>query len=148
MKKKRHKKNHDASFGSHRVASPGDEPEFSITRVISREKFTDKIPFRERAFFEVLDENGTNKIIELGSDEVIIGRSPECGIRLEEESVSRKHARVVFRNEEYQIEDLNSTNGVYVNGVRIVKCVLRNNDQIEIGSIRLIFNEEKTLKGR
>jgi pSer/pThr/pTyr-binding forkhead associated (FHA) protein len=79
---------------------------------------------------------------------VIIGRSLECRIRLADESVSTKHARGVFRSEECQIEDLNSTNGVYVNGVRIVKCGLRNNDQIEIGSARLIFNEEKTLKGK
>jgi hypothetical protein len=149
MKKKRAKKrHHPSSLGSSRGASSGNEPGLSATRVISREKFTEKIPFSERAFLEVLGENGKGKIIELGSSEMIIGRSPGCGIRLKEDSISRKHARVVFHNEEYQIEDLNSTNGVYINGVRIVKCALRNNDQIDIGGIRLIFNEEKTLKGR
>jgi pSer/pThr/pTyr-binding forkhead associated (FHA) protein len=147
MKKKRRKKR-NTSLGSGRVALPGNDLKFPITKVISREKFTEKIPFRERAFFEILGENGKNKTVELGSDEVVIGRGSGCGIRLDEDSVSRRHSRVVFRNEEYQIEDLNSTNGVYVNGVRVVKCVLRNNDQIEIGGVRLIFNEEKTLKGR
>jgi hypothetical protein len=148
MKEKRDKKKQNASPGNRRTALSSDEPGSSTTRVISREKFTEKIPFRERAFFEVLGEDLKNRIIELGSGEVIIGRSVDCRIRLVDDSVSRKHARVVFRNEEYQIEDLNSTNGVYVNGVRIVKCGLRNNDQIEIGGVRLIFNEEKTLKGK
>jgi pSer/pThr/pTyr-binding forkhead associated (FHA) protein len=147
MKKKR-RKMRDAPLRSCQVVSLGDGPKFPITKVISREKFTEKIPFRERAFFEILGENGKNKTVELGSGEVTIGRSQGCKVRLKEDSVSRRHSRVVFRNEEYQIEDLNSTNGVYVNGVRIVKCVLRNNDHIEIGGVRLIFNEEKTLKGK
>ena len=46
------------------------------------------------------------------------------------------------------MEDMNSTNGVYVNGVRVVKCVLRDNDQIEMGGVKIIFKEEKTLKGK
>jgi hypothetical protein len=120
MKEKRDNKKPNAFLGNRRTASSSDEPGSSTTRVISREKFTEKIPFRERAFFEVLGEGQKNRIIELGEGEVIIGRS----------------------------QDLNSTNGVYVNGVRIVKCGLRNNDQIEIGGVRLIFNEEKILKGK
>jgi pSer/pThr/pTyr-binding forkhead associated (FHA) protein len=147
MEKKRDKRRRDAPLESLQGSLREDMP-FSITKVIAREKFTEKIPFRERAYFQILGEDGRNRLIELGADEVIIGRSPECGIQLDEDSVSRKHSRVVFRNEEYQIEDLNSTNGVYVNGVRVVKCALRNNDHIEIGGVKVIFNEEKTLTGR
>jgi len=111
----------------------------------------EEVPFAERAYLEVLREDGKNQIIELGSlggADAIIGRGSDCDIRLSVDSVSRKHAKVALRNEEYHIEDMNSTNGVYVNGVRVVKCVLRDNDQIEMGGVKIIFKEEKTLKGR
>jgi pSer/pThr/pTyr-binding forkhead associated (FHA) protein len=109
------------------------------------------VPLAERAYLKILKADGKGEIIELGSlgvNEAVIGRSLDCEIRLGVDSVSRKHARVALRNEEYHIEDMNSTNGVYVNGVKVVKCVLRDNDQIEIGGVKIIFNEEKTLKGR
>jgi pSer/pThr/pTyr-binding forkhead associated (FHA) protein len=128
-----------------------DGHDFSTTRVILREKFVEEVPFAERAYLEVLREDGRNEIIELGSlggADAIIGRGPDCDIRLAVDSVSRKHAKVALRNEEYHVEDMNSTNGVYVNGVRVVKCVLRDNDQIEMGGVKIIFKEEKTLKGR
>ena len=124
---------------------------FSTTRVILRGKFAEAVPFAERAYLEVLGEDGKNQIIELGNlggSEATIGRGPHCDIRLAVDSVSRKHARIALRNEEYHIEDMNSTNGVYVNGVRVVKCVLRDNDQIEMGGVKIIYKEEKTLKVR
>ena len=148
MSKNKDKTNREALRETHDATPPGDEEAFANTKVISRGKFTEKIYFAERAYFEILRGDGRNEIIELGDGDVIVGRSPECDIRLAVDSVSRKHARVIFRNEDYHIEDLNSTNGVYVNGVRVVKCVLRNNDQVEIGGVKIIFNEEKTLKGR
>ena len=116
-----------------------------------RGKFSEEVPLAERAYLEILKEDGENQIIELGNLaglEATVGRSPDCDIRLAVDSVSRKHARFALRNEEYHIEDMNSTNGVYVNGVRVVKCVLRDNDQIEMGGVKIIFKEEKTLKGR
>ena len=111
----------------------------------------EEVPFAERTYLEVLREDGKNQIIELagfGGAGAIIGRGPDCDIRLAVDSVSRRHAKVALRNEEYHMEDMNSTNGVYVNGVRVVKCVLRDNDQIEMGGVKIIFKEEKTLKGK
>ena len=35
-------------------------------------------------------------------------------------------------------------NGTYVNGIRVLKCILRNNDQIDIGEAKIVFIEEKT----
>jgi pSer/pThr/pTyr-binding forkhead associated (FHA) protein len=108
--------------------------------------FTGEIAVTRHAHFEVISSDEKNEIIELGEEEVFIGRSPRCDIHLPLENVSRRHARVVFRNEEYHVEDLNSTNGVYVNGIRVEKCVLRNNDQIVIGGVKIFFYEEKTLR--
>jgi hypothetical protein len=131
------------------VRPKSDRVSFTTTKVILRGKFTEDVPSAERAYLKVLNEDGNGEMIELqhfGGIETIIGRGPDCDIRLAVDSVSRKHARVALRNEEYHIEDMNSTNGVYVNGVKVVKCVLRDNDQIEIGGVKILFNEEKTWK--
>jgi pSer/pThr/pTyr-binding forkhead associated (FHA) protein len=103
------------------------------------------MPVSQRAYLEITGSEKKDGIFELGERAVIIGRSPECDIQLGVQNVSRKHACVLLQNEEYLIEDLESTNGVFVNGIKVVKCVLRNNDQIEIGGVKLVFNEEKRL---
>jgi pSer/pThr/pTyr-binding forkhead associated (FHA) protein len=81
--------------------------------------------------------------IYLGENEVVIGRIPDCDIQLLVDNVSRMHARIIYRNEEYQIEDLDSMNGVYVNGIKVEKCILREHDIIEIGGVKILFVEEK-----
>lgn len=135
---------------------PNDKPDkrsaeqetygFTTTVELPHDTFMGNIPPRQRAFFEIIGPGEKTKVIELGEGEVFIGRNPDCGIRLKPRNISRRHSRVFFRNEEYHIEDLDSTNGTYVNGIKIVKCVLRDHDQIEIGGIKILFNEEMTLQ--
>jgi hypothetical protein len=116
------------------------------TTKLSRKGFIEGIPVKQRACLEIIGFGEESRMIELQQGEVVIGRNPECGIQLSSTNVSREHARVVFRNEEYHIEDLDSTNGTYVNGIRVVKCVLRNDDQIDIGGVKMLFTEEKILE--
>ncbi len=122
-----------------------DRNGFDTTEEIPRGQFADMLPLSQRAYLEIAGSEEKDGIFELGEKAVVVGRSPECDIQLEVQNVSRKHARVLLHNEEYLIEDLDSTNGVFVNGIRVVRCVLRNNDQIEIGGVKLMFNEEKRL---
>jgi len=111
------------------------------TQEISRKTFIGRIPTIQHAFLEIMDE-GKRKIT-LGEDDVIIGRSSECNIQIMAGNVSRRHARISYANEEYRIEDLESTNGIYVNGVKVERCVLRKHDVLEIGGIKILFIEEK-----
>jgi hypothetical protein len=134
-------------FGAPKQGSSVEEEYgYSTTVEISRTGFSGDIPTREHALLEIIGLDQRREIIELGEKEVVIGRSPECGIQLPIENVSRIHARVTFRGEEYHVEDLDSTNGVYVNGIRIVKCILRDHDVIEIGGVKMLFSEARTLK--
>jgi hypothetical protein len=66
--------------------------------------------------------------------EIFVGRSSELGMVLVEEMVSRKHARIVARGAEVEIEDLGSTNGTFVNGERITRAKVCEGDRILIGS--------------
>ncbi|NDE60777.1 MAG: FHA domain-containing protein [Cyclobacteriaceae bacterium] len=66
--------------------------------------------------------------------EVVIGRSPDCDLVLEDVMVSRRHARLQQKEGKVWIEDLNSSNGVYVNGKKITsKQVLSDKDKVRIG---------------
>jgi pSer/pThr/pTyr-binding forkhead associated (FHA) protein len=55
----------------------------------------------------------------LGKSEIAIGRDPSNDIVINEAEVSRKHARLLFQDELYVLEDLGSTNGTFVNGQRL-----------------------------
>jgi predicted component of type VI protein secretion system len=68
-----------------------------------------------------------------------IGRKPENDIVIDNMAVSGHHARLTLQGTAYVIEDLQSTNGTYVNEKRIVHASLKDNDQIIIGQHILVF---------
>ncbi len=139
---------HDTEVGiPHPLANRGgvrNHP-LSNTMPISRKTIYSRPKVSNKVVLEIHGLEEGVKAIELGDQIVTIGRSPECEVHLPLANISRQHAQVVFRKDEYYLEDMDSTNGTYLNGVRVKKCVLRNNDQIEIGEARIHYLEEKTV---
>lgn len=79
------------------------------------------------------------------ADETVIGRHPECGIQLQSNTVSRWHARLTRKGDEYLIEDMGSGNGTFLNGQQIPKgspAVVHNQDRIKLGPLLLRFENE------
>ena len=72
-------------------------------------------------------------------DSTTIGRSPDCGIFLDDVTVSRKHASLVQRDGRWVIEDAGSLNGTFVNRKRVESATLDDGDEIQIGKYRLTF---------
>jgi hypothetical protein len=68
-----------------------------------------------------------------------IGRSPECGIFLDDVTVSRKHAVLVNRDGGFFIEDQGSLNGTFVNRRRVESAQLADGDEVQIGKYRMTF---------
>lgn len=69
-----------------------------------------------------------------------IGRNRSNNIQLDNPSVSRFHAKIYKQDWPFYIEDLDSANGIFVNGKKINwKCSLKNNDEITIGKNTFIF---------
>lgn len=70
----------------------------------------------------------------------VLGRSQECDVVLDDSSVSRRHAELRPRGEQWVLEDLRSTNGVRVNGATVrAPRVLRSGDRVELGSTEMVF---------
>lgn len=69
-----------------------------------------------------------------------IGRDPSCEIRLNDDTVSNQHARLSYRNKQWWIEDLLSTNGTFLNDERIeTPTILINEDEIRVGKVLMII---------
>jgi len=81
------------------------------------------------------------KVVPLKGKELIIGRTTENDIVLDEPYISRRHARLFLEGGFYFIEDLKSKLGVEVNGKKISKIQLNNGDEIILSSAHLIFVE-------
>ena len=79
--------------------------------------------------------------VELGDkvDVLSIGRSAGCGIVIEHPSVSRSHAQIVRDQRTFILKDLNSSNGVWVNGQRQNEVVLDDGVSVRVGYATLIF---------
>jgi hypothetical protein len=68
-----------------------------------------------------------------------IGRSPDCGIFLDDVTVSRRHAVLSDRGGRWLIEDQGSLNGTFVNRKRVESAELSDGDELQIGKYRLTF---------
>lgn len=78
---------------------------------------------------------------EVGMEEILIGRSRDCGICLPEKYVSRRQGRIYFEGGQYVIENL-GRNPIIVNGKEIDKYFLQDGDNLHIGTNEFIFQIE------
>ncbi len=67
------------------------------------------------------------------------GRHPDSEIFLDDITVSRRHVQIVHDGGSYQVVDVGSLNGTYLNRERIDKAPLTNGDEVQIGKFRLVF---------
>ena len=78
--------------------------------------------------------------VQVGTEPLTIGRSPNCEIPVDQESVSRRHCRIQFEDGEFLVRDLDSTNGTYVNDAPVEpQGRLRHGDQLMVGRTILKF---------
>lgn len=95
----------------------------------------------ERPVLIMLDGNETNRRHPIIKRELTMGRDLSCDVVLHDSRCSRQHAKLVFTNVDQTdqapnivLRDLNSTNGVFVNGIRVSEHTLREHDKILVGS--------------
>ncbi len=86
--------------------------------------------------------------IPLSEAEVTVGREPSNGISLLDVGVSRRHCIIVRSGNQFKIQDLNSRNGTFVNGVPVTERVLASGDEIKIGGSLFVFVVPETERAK
>lgn len=90
----------------------------------------------------VISSNFASQEFPLDQQELVIGRGPECNIRIDHRSISSRHAKIVREDPTtYKIVDLNSKNGVRVSGDTYRATLLKRGDVIELGHVKFRFVE-------
>ncbi len=89
----------------------------------------------------ILSTNFAGRELELSKPAMVIGRTDENDLVINHRSISRHHAKIVRENGRYAIVDLQSSNGVRVNGEEYSKVELRRGDVVDLGHVRLRFVE-------
>jgi len=87
---------------------------------------------------DILGGPAMGRQIILGEGETVWGRSNDADILVEDEAISRYHFKIKVKDKICTIEDLNSTNGTFVNGARIKQHILQPNDKIQISSVTVL----------
>ena len=86
------------------------------------------------------EKDGGERQQTFDQEEITLGRADGCDIVLPKNNVSKRHARLVDKQDRVVLVDLRSTNGTYVNGNKITKQFLRDQDEIAIGDCEMRFS--------
>src|SRR3982751_2435822 len=95
------------------------------------------------AYVTVIFGGKEEKTYPLDKSRLVVGREPKCEIQIDNLGISREHCAFSQRGEAYLIQDLNSSNGTYVNGKKITEHFLNNDDEIIIGKYKLLFRNDQ-----
>jgi pSer/pThr/pTyr-binding forkhead associated (FHA) protein len=86
-----------------------------------------------------IEDGELTRLVALQRSVTHLGRGFSADLRLEDQSVSRRHAVIVDDGESARILDDRSANGTFVNGVRVTDAQLRDRDVIRLGRVTLVF---------
>lgn len=111
--------------------SMGDEAVFSAANIIKLS--------RPRL---VLSSAKERRRFEIQAIEATVGRAKENNLSIDHPSLSSLHAKLFLRDNKFYIQDMNSTNGVFLNEVRAPEALLENNSYIRFGAVGAIFIED------
>ena len=92
-----------------------------------------------RAILTVLRGPAAGHEIELDGARVVVGRSPDADLQLDEASVSHAHAAIELDSNGFAVRDLDSTNGICVNGEPTEQMELEHGDRIQMGNCEVQY---------
>ncbi len=106
------------------------------------------MPRQARLIYRAPDGHDQEVALSEGGEEVGVGRHPQCALTVQQPSVSRRHARFWFEGGSFHVQDLQSSNGTYVNNQRINQARLSDGDTVRCGDFVMSFREVPTTPAR
>jgi len=97
------------------------------------------------AQLQIVHPSGEHSIYDLVDEKTSIGRLADNAIQIDDQSVSSHHAEIHLEGDTYHLHDLGSTNGTSVNEEQMTDAVLQHGDQIRIGAIDMVFEDEENV---
>ena len=85
---------------------------------------------------------------ELRPGRLVIGRTPDNDIQIDSKFISRHHCQILTQPDACVIEDLNSTNGIYVKSKRVRRHALNDGDIVQVGQHEVMYIDERASRGR
>jgi hypothetical protein len=124
-----HAEGSGATTATYRIGETGEFEEVALQDVVAR-----------GATLVIRSGGGrAGETFPLGRDRVTVGRRPDSDVFLDDVTVSRDHAVIVRRGDDYYLDDCGSLNGTYVNRHRIESHRLADGDELQVGKYKLAF---------
>jgi two-component system cell cycle response regulator len=126
------------------ATGPSDKPrrhfedDDEVTKIGRVDLIPQKAPKRDRPYFIILAGSNLGRMFRIEGDEVILGRATNATVRLEDDGISRNHAKVVVSGEDLWIEDMGSQNGTFINGEKVSRQQLKDGDKIQVGATTIL----------
>ncbi|MBM4379961.1 MAG: FHA domain-containing protein [Deltaproteobacteria bacterium] len=92
-------------------------------------------------YLELVEGPGAPRYYELCQPATVVGRSEQSDLQVDSDGLSRKHLLVTRHDGEFVVEDLDSRNGVFLNGVKIHSATLRDMDTLQLGPVVFVYHE-------
>lgn len=93
------------------------------------------IPDRPHLLQIIAGGDGQTHSIRLRDIPLVVGRSEHVEVQINANSLSRRHARIERHRNGFKVTDLMSSNGVYINEVKVHSAVLRDGDMVQLGNV-------------
>lgn len=93
---------------------------------------------RDRAYLIVLAGENLGQMFPVRDTETVIGRAADASVRLKDDGVSRRHAKILHSEGQVIVEDMKSANGTLLNGQRVDRAQLQDGDKIQVGSTTIL----------
>ena len=91
------------------------------------------------AKLQIFLPGGDEIIHDLPEEKTSVGRLPENMLQLDDPSVSSRHGEILFEDNSFFVHDTGSTNGTYLNGVKVDTAILAHGDELRFGSVVCMF---------
>src|SRR5207237_10386469 len=92
-------------------------------------------------FVLTVRHHGGSQQYQLSEGRTVVGRSPQCDVVINDDSISRQHARLVVGADQVELTDLQSRNGTYLAGEPVRDEILRSGERMRLGDLAVLLGK-------